>query len=234
MQIKEIERGSYPKPKVAYIPTPCQHCEAAPCMDPHRKRRRLPPGRTASSSSIPEKAKGQKAIVNACPYRVIFWNEELQLPQKCTLCAHMLDEGEKLPRCVESCPTTALVFGDLDDPQSDISVALAAAQTEDYHPEFGSQPLVKYVGIPKRFVVGEVVRKDIPGECVEGVLVTIEGDGFKRETRTDIFGDFDFDGLEKDSTFKLRVEYQGYAPKVVEVVTRRDVDLGEVVLEPLS
>ena len=64
--------------------------------------------------------------------------------------------------------------------------------------------MVKYVGIPKRFVVGEVVREDLPGECAEGVLVTLEGDGLKRETRSDIFGDFDFDGLEKNSTFKLR------------------------------
>jgi Fe-S-cluster-containing dehydrogenase component len=233
MQIKEIERGTYPKPKLDYVPLPCQHCVEPPCMEPA-----LDGAVYRREDGIvlidPEKAKDQKQIVNACPYRVIFWNEELQLPQKCTMCAHMLDAGEKVPRCVEACPTTALTFGDLDDPQSDISVALATAQTEDYHPEFGSQPLIKYIGVPKRFVVGEVVRKDVPGECVEGVLVTIEGDGFRRETRTDIFGDFDFDGLEKDSTFKLRVEYQGYAPKVVEVVTRRDVDLGEVVLEPLS
>ncbi len=232
MQVKEIERGTFPKPKVDYLPLPCQHCAEPPCMDPA-----LGGAVYRREDGIviidPEKAKGQKQIVNACPYRVIFWNEELELPQKCTLCAHMLDAGEKVPRCVEACPTTALAFGDLDDPRSDISVALAAAQTEDYHPEFGTQPLVKYVGIPGRFVVGEVVRQDVLGECAEGALVTIEGDGLKLETRTDIFGDFEFDGLERDTAFKVRVEFEGYAPRVVEVSTRRDVDLGEVVLEPL-
>jgi Fe-S-cluster-containing dehydrogenase component len=84
---------------------------------------------TARSTGVPDgiviidpvKAKGQKAIVNSCPYRVIFWNAELEIPQKCTLCAHRLDEGEKQPRCVEACPTGALVFGDLDDPGSEIA-----------------------------------------------------------------------------------------------------------------
>jgi len=233
MQVKEIERGTYPKPKLDYVPVPCQHCSEAPCMEP------------AVDGAVyrrddgivlidPEKAKGQKQIVNACPYRVIFWNEELQLPQKCTLCAHMLDAGEKVPRCVEACPTGALVFGDLDDPQSEVSRALAAVQTEEYHPEFEAEPMVKYVGIPKRFVVGEIVRKNVPEECAQDVLVTIEGDGIKLETRTDIFGDFEFDGLEKETVYKVSVALEGYAPQVVDVFTRRDVDLGEIVLEPLS
>ena len=181
----------------------------------------------------PEKAKGQKQIVNACPYRVIFWNEELQLPQKCTMCAHMLDAGEKEPRCVEACPTTALIFGDLDDPQSDISEAFAAVADRGLPSRI--RGAVRWSSTSAYPSASSSVRwsaRIFPASALEGVLVTIEGDGFKRETRTDIFGDFEFDGLDRDSTFKLRVEYQGYAPKVVEVVTRRDVDLGEVVLEP--
>ena len=120
LQIREIERGKYPKPKVSYIPMTCMHCEEAPCID------------LANDDAVyrrndgivmidPDKAKGQKEIVNACPYRRIYWNKELQIPQKCNLCAHRLDEGEKVPRCVESCPTGALIFGDLDDPESEIA-----------------------------------------------------------------------------------------------------------------
>ena len=78
----------------------------------------------------PVKAKGQKQIVTACPYRVIEWNEEKQIPQKCTFCAHLLDKGEKEPRCVESCPTGALVFGDLDDPKSEVAKLMASGKTE--------------------------------------------------------------------------------------------------------
>jgi ferredoxin len=66
MQIKEVERGSYPKVKVDYIPLPCQHCEKATCID------------AAADGAVyrrkdgivlidPKKAKSQKAIVNSCP-----------------------------------------------------------------------------------------------------------------------------------------------------------------------
>jgi len=233
MQINEVERGSYPKPKLDYIPIPCMHCEDAPCID------------AAADGAVyrrddgiviidPTKAKGQKAIVNACPYRVIFWNEALELPQKCTLCAHMLDAGEKQPRCVEACPTGALVFGDLDDPGSEIAKLSAALKPEVYHPEYGLKPLVKYIGIPKRFVAGEVVRRDDPGECAEGVKVTLEGGGLTLETRTDSYGDFEFDGLEKNTDYRVGVELDGYASMVIEVYTQTDVDLGEIVLEPFN
>jgi Fe-S-cluster-containing dehydrogenase component len=233
MQVKEIERGRYPRPRLDYIAVPCQHCEEAPCMN------------VAADNAVyrredgivmidPVKAKGQKDIPNTCPYRVIYWNEELEIPQKCTLCAHRLDQGEKMPRCVESCPTGALLFGDLDDPNSDIAKATAALKPEAYRPEFGTQPLVKYVGLPKRMIAGEVVRKDVPGECAAGVPIIIESDGAKQEIKSDSYGDFEFDTAEKNKAYRVRIELVGYAPQVFEVVTHTDIDLGEVVLEPLS
>jgi Fe-S-cluster-containing dehydrogenase component len=233
MQIKEIERGTYPKPKVDYIPVPCLHCETAPCVD------------VAADAAVyrrddgivlidPKKAKGQKDIVNSCPYRVVFWNPDLEIPQKCTLCAHRLNEGAKEPRCVEACPTGALVFGDLDDPSSEIARLSAALKVEDYHPEYDTAPLVKYVGIPKRFLAGEVVRRDVPGECAQGVSIALEGSGIKLETRSDSYGDFEFEGLEKNTAYRVRVELKGYEPQVIDVSTQTDVNLGEIVLEPLS
>jgi Fe-S-cluster-containing dehydrogenase component len=230
MQVKEIERGSYPKPKLDYIPLPCVHCEDAPCID------------VAADNAVyrredgfviidPEKAKGQKAIVNACPYRVIFWNKDLDIPQKCTMCAHRLDEGEKEPRCVEACPTGALTFGDLDDAHSAISRFVAEKKIEAFHPEYGTKPTVMYVGIPKRFVAGEVVRDDVRGECAEGVSITLEGDGLKRETKSDSYGDFEFEDLDKNMAFTVTVKLDGYAPRVFEINTHGDVNLGAVVLE---
>ena len=233
MQVKEVERGSYPKPKLDYIPTPCMQCEKAPCIavaaDDAVYRRK-----DGIVLIDPQKSKGQRAIVNSCPYRVVFWNAALEIPQKCTLCAHRLDEGAKEPRCVEACPTGALVFGDLDDPKSDIAKLAAASKTETLHPEYNASPTVKYVGIPKRFIVGEVVRRDVPGECAQGIKVTLEGGGLKLETRSDGYGDFEFEGLEKNTDYRVGIELEGYASMIVEVYTQPDVDLGEIVLEPFK
>ncbi len=231
MQIKEVERGSYPKPKLSYIPTPCMHCADAPCMDAAKEGAvyRRPDGIVLID---PEKSQGQNAIVNACPYRVIYWNAEKQLPQKCTLCAHRLDEGEKQPRCVESCPTGALVFGDLDDPGSEIAKLAADPGAEDLHPEFEARPLVKYIGLPKRFVAGEVVLQDNPGECAQGVTVSLAGGGLTLETKTDLYGDFEFEGLQKNQTYQISIAADGYRARQIELTTRKDVNLGEIVLEP--
>ena len=231
MQIKEIERGSYPKPKLAYLPKPCMQCQEAPCME------------AATGGAVyrredgiviidPRKAKGQEAIVSACPYRVIFWNKELALPQKCTFCAHRLDEGAKLPRCVEACPTGALTFGDLDDPDSDIAKLAADLDTEILHPEFSTDPNVIYRGIPKRFITGEVVLQDKQDECAQGVRVVLTGPEGTRETASDSYGDFEFEGLAKNSTYTVTVTHGGYAAQTFEVVTQKDVNLGEIVLVP--
>jgi len=230
MQVKEIERGSYPRPKLSYVPTPCMHCASAPCIEAAQDGAvyRRDDGIVLIDS---EKAKGQEAIVAACPYRVIYWNGESQLPQKCTLCAHRLDEGEKMPRCVESCPTGALVFGDLDDPKSDIAKLAADPAVEELHPEFQVDPLVKYLDLPKRFVAGEVVFADDAGECAQGVVVSLSGDDLEMETRTDLFGDFEFEGLENNRTYNISIQAKGYAGHQVAVTTLKDVNLGEIVLD---
>jgi Fe-S-cluster-containing dehydrogenase component len=231
IQVKEIERGQYPKPKLAYIPMLCQHCESAPCMD------------AAKGGAVyrrddgiviidPDKAKGQDAIVNACPYRVIFWNAELKTPQKCTMCAHRIDEGEKMPRCVEACPTGALLFGDIDNPDSDVSERMAKIGTEELHPEFGTKPLIKYFGLPKRFIAGEVVLKGVEDECARDVSVFIEGNGETRKVATDIFGDFEFEGLEANSTYRMIIKKEGYSDLEIPVTMKKDVNLGVIVLEP--
>lgn len=230
MQIQEIERGVYPKPKLSYIPKPCMHCESAPCIAASKDGAvyRRDDGIVIID---PEKAKGQEAIVNACPYRVIFWNEEKQIAQKCTMCAHRLDEGEKVPRCVESCPVEALVFGDLDDPSSQISKLSASQATESLHPEFKTDSLVQYVGIPKHFVAGEVIYKGNEGECAPGVKVSLSGGGQRLETVTDLFGDFEFEGLDKNQKYQVVVTADGYAEKKVDFATYKDVNLGEIELE---
>jgi len=178
----------------------------------------------------PMKAVGQKQLVEACPYGSIFWNEEENLPQKCTFCAHLLDDGWTEPRCVQTCPTNCMIFGDLDDPNSKASSFLAEKKCEIRHPEFGTKPNVYYFGLAKPCLSGTVIYGD-KDECAGEVTVTLSDQaGVKRETKTDFFGDFLFESLES-KTYSVRFEAPGYYSQIHEVVTREDpFFLGEIIL----
>lgn len=228
IRVIEKERGQYPKVKVAYTPVVCMHCAEAGCLKVAQN------GAVYRKDGIviidPVKARGQKQIVNGCPYRVIEWNEELQLPQKCTFCAHMLAKGEKEPRCVENCPVNALIFGDLDDPKSEIAKLMASGKAVPMHPEYGMEEQVKYIGLPKKFVAGTVIYGDID-ECAKGLTVTLSGNNESRETRTNDFGDFEFEGLPDNTDYTVKIEAAGYNAKSLKAKTRKDVCLGEIVLK---
>ena len=225
MHVNVVERGKYPKVKVAYVPKPCMHCEVIACM------KGAPEGAVYKRQDgiviiDPKKSKGQKQIVAACPYGCVYWNEELNIPQKCTFCAHLLDGGMiKEPRCVESCPTGALTFGEYDEFKSIIKEKKA----EVLNPEFGLKPCVYYIGLPKRFVAGTVIFGDTD-ECAENAYVALIGRGNERTIRTNNYGDFEFEGLSADQKFSVKIEYPSYAPREFEVQTRTDVYLGEIVL----
>jgi len=232
MKVIEKERGQYPKVKVAYTAVPCQHCENATCV------------KLAQDGAIykredgiviidPVKAQGKKELLASCPYRVIYWNEARGLPQKCTLCAHLLDRGWKEPRCVEVCPTGALVFGDLDDPNSEVARLVASGKTEALHPEYGLKEKVRYIGLPKRFIAGAVVFGD-SDQCGEGAKVSLEGEGEKKTAMADNYGDFDFEGLDSDKAYKVSVEAAGYKGQQFNVKTNIDVYLGEIILEKIK
>jgi Fe-S-cluster-containing dehydrogenase component len=227
MRIIERERGCYPRVKMAYIKVPCMHCENAPCVEqfPDQVYRR-PDGIVIID---PVKAKRSRGILDSCPYGAIFWNEEKALPQKCTLCAHLLDQGWEKPRCVEVCPTKALLFGDFDDPESEVSKRLREEQAVSLHPEYGLRETVRYLGLPKRFVAGSVVFADTD-KCGRDVLVTLSGDGQTREATTNAFGDFEFEGLDKDREYTLAFQCPGYENRTMKIFAKIDKHIGDVVL----
>ena len=180
------ERGSYPLVDTVYLPQPCQHCEQPDCV------------KAAKNGAVyqrddgiviidPEKSKGQKDLVNACPYGAIYWNDELAIPQKCTMCAHLLDEGWAQPRCVQACPTGALTFV-RDD-------ASGESGLEDFQPELGTRPGVKYKNLYRyttSMVCGSVALADV-NECAENAVVTLASNGQQvAETTTNNYGDFRF------------------------------------------
>lgn len=229
MHIVLKERGKFPKVKADYTAVLCMHCENAACVNASRDGAvyRRDDGIVIID---PAKATGQKDIVSTCPYRRIYWNEAEQVAQKCTMCAHLLDAGWKEPRCVEACPTGALLFGDLDDPGSAISKLLASTVTEALHPEYGMGDNVRYVGLPKNFVAGSVAFSDTD-ECAVGVTVALEGDGQVATVDTDAFGDFEFEGLPAGKDYRITVTAPGYGPREFNVKTHASVYLGDIFLD---
>jgi len=230
MRISEMERGQYPRVKMAYTPKTCMHCEDAKCIEASENNAvyRRPDGIVVID---PVKAVGQKQIVGSCPYRVIEWNEKEQLPQKCNMCAHLLDRGEKQPRCVESCPTNAIIFGDLDDDKSEIAQLIKQGATAQLTPEFHLKEKVRYTGLSKRFVAGTVVFKD-KNESAINALVEICGKKETKQTRANEFGDFEFEGLEVNESYNLKISHPGYEEVKLQCSTSADTHIGEIYLTP--
>jgi Fe-S-cluster-containing dehydrogenase component len=198
IDIKRLVRGSDPMVDVAYLPTTCNHCDAAPCVaaahgEAIHKR----------SDGIviidPQKAKGRRDLVDSCPYGVIWWNEELNLPQKWIFEAHLLDQGWRQPRGVQACPTGAMRSLHLED---EAMQALAGREgLETLRPEWHTKPRVYYRNLYryfKCFIGGSVTaEKDGVLDCLAEAKVTLQvGDRAIAESTTDMFGDFKFDGLD--------------------------------------
>ncbi len=226
------ERGQYPLIDVAYRPTPCMHCKDAPCVE-------------ASDGAItrredgivlidPEKSTGRKELVASCPYGVIFWNEEQNVPQKCTMCAHLLDDGWKQPRCAQACFTGALIAVSLEE--QEIQQMVEAEGLEQLHPEKGTRPNVYYKNLhrfDKEFISGSAaVKNNDVVDCAQGVHVTLyRADEVLQECVTDVFGDFRFDGLPRNSG-EYRVEFQpeGSSSQSVPVDLASSINLGTILL----
>jgi Fe-S-cluster-containing hydrogenase component 2 len=224
-----VERGVVPKVKVSYVPKLCMQCENPPCEKAARDGAVY---RRKDGIVIidPEKSNGQRKILESCPYGCIFWNEGLDIPQKCTSCAHLLDQGWKEPRCVEACCTGAMIFGEYDQLKDIIN----KRKGEILNPEFGSKPRVYYIGLPKRFVAGTVLCEKI-GEPLENAKVTLSNLSTRESitTKVDNYGDFEYEGLEIGGKFSVLIEKAGYQTKLVEPVhTEKDVYLGEIFLLP--
>lgn len=223
MKVTDHVQGTIPKVKIHYLPQLCNHCANAPCMAAARDGAvyRREDGLVIID---PEKAVGQRAIADACPYGAIWWNEALDLPQKCTGCAHLLDHGHKVPRCVEACPTDALKFGEEEELRDLIEGAVVL------HPEHGCQPRVYYRNIPGPFLGGTVYDPE-EEEVVTGAVCRLTGEGAAYETATDDFGDFWFKDLPT-GRFDLVIQAEGFAPRrFSDLSTKEAVNLGDIPLE---
>jgi Fe-S-cluster-containing dehydrogenase component len=221
IKIHRKVRGQIPHVDVSYLPTMCNHCDAAPCL--------AKAGDSGAVSKRPDgiviidpvKAKGRRDLVDACPYGAIWWNEELGLPQHWIFDAHLLDKGWTQPRCAQVCPTGAITAVKLDD-----EAMRKRAQDEQLQvlkPELGTSPRVYYRNLYRftaAFLAGSVVGQvGNRTECVEGASVSLRGpDGKEQVCRSDAFGDFKFDHLPvAAASYQLKVTHPDYPSREISV-----------------
>jgi Fe-S-cluster-containing dehydrogenase component len=201
LDIERKERGAYPIVDAHFMPVMCNHCDDAPCMKVAKDG-----AITKRADGIviidPEKSKGQKEIVDACPYGAIHWNEEKQIPQAWIFDAHLLDDGWTKTRAEQCCPTG--VFKSVKVPDSEMQRIAQDEGLEVLQPELGAKPRVYYknMHLMNGCFVGGTVVASVNGveECAEGAEVVLKQNGSEvGRATTDIFGEFKIDHLKKNS-----------------------------------
>jgi sulfite dehydrogenase (quinone) subunit SoeB len=226
IELTERVRGTVPKVKVAYRPHLCMHCDKAPCIEACKVEGALYKRDDGLVIIDPVKCTGCRACVDACPYDVIFFNEDLNIAQKCTGCAHLLDDGWSEPRCADACPTLAIKW--MDEAEAKALIA----KGEVWKPELKKEvePRVYYLGLPKKFIAGTVYDPK-EEEVVIGATCTLKGAGKTYTVDTDAYGDFWFEGLP-DGTYDLEITSGKKAKKFAGLDTaEKDINLGDI---PLS
>ena len=221
-KVEEKVRGTVPKVKISYMHHMCQHCDDAPCMKACRQNAIYK--RDDGIVIIdPTKCTGQRNCIDACPYKVIYFNNDLNIAQKCTWCAHLLDKGWKEPRCVDACPTEALKFGE----ESELKTLISRSEALD--PKVKASPRVYYLNIPKKFIAG-TVYDPVEKEVIIGATVTLSQSGSKKTytAKTDSYGDFEFEKLPVGK-FTVAIE-KGKKSKEIKVDTKEDISLGDIPL----
>lgn len=165
-KVLQYEVGEYPNARLRFLPMMCMHCQNAPCLEacPSGATYRHEGGAILVNHDV---CLGCKYCVMACPYEARIYNpgdpegyypgrglvpneEEGYVDhprgsiEKCTFCAHRLDQGRE-PACVATCPARARIFGDLDDPTSEVARLVASGEARPRLQELGTEPSVFYI-----------------------------------------------------------------------------------------
>ncbi|MBI9046859.1 MAG: 4Fe-4S dicluster domain-containing protein [Anaerolineaceae bacterium] len=138
--------GVFPHLHINHYPLTCMHCDNPPCVGV------CPTGASQQNEDgivfvNMEKCIGCKACIQACPYNARHSNHETGTVVKCDFCMERVHEGEQ-PYCVKTCHQNARIFGDLDNPDSKVSILLNEVQSNRFLTELGTDPQVYYIVSP--------------------------------------------------------------------------------------
>ena len=155
--VKTVEKGSFPDTRRFFFPVLCNQCEDAPCV-------RICPTNTLfkrrdgivdfnQASCI-----GCRACMEACPYDQLFIDPNTHTAEKCNFCANRV-ENQLQPACVIVCPTECRIFGDLDDPTTEVSRIFQREAFMVRKPEKGTGPKVLYLGAEESVIRPEAAAR---------------------------------------------------------------------------
>jgi tetrathionate reductase subunit B len=168
------DTGGYPAAKRHFFPKLCNNCDEPPCVVPcpvpGATYKRKEDGVVMVNRDL---CIGCGRCVKGCPYGARFLHSQipvkndpakyakdveevrgktakgLRVVDKCDYCSHRIAAGIEEPACVRNCVGKARVFGDLNDPNSEISKVRSSVKTEDWHPEYGTKPMTPYIAPDK-------------------------------------------------------------------------------------
>ena len=166
-RVQTYEAGTFPNTETIHFPKSCLHCEEPPCV---------PVCPTGASYKRAEdgivlvdydKCIGCKYCAWACPYGAREIDEERQVMTKCTLCIDRIYDAalpprDRQPACVSACPTGARLFGDVKDPDSEVSKAIRERGGYPLMPEWDTRPANQYLPRRPTTFVGETTPTPSP------------------------------------------------------------------------
>jgi len=152
--VKEIDKGRYPTVKRFFLPRLCNHCSDAPCVAicPVKASYKREDGVVLIRQ---ERCIGCKMCIGACPYNSRFINftriKGGGVADKCDFCVHRIDNG-LVPACVATCIGRARIFGDLNDPESEIAKVVSTQPVQTLQRFLNTNPKVYYIGLEEDII----------------------------------------------------------------------------------
>ena len=157
--VKTVEKGAFPDTRRFFFPDLCNQCTDAPCA-------RICPTsalfkrRDGIVDLHGDSCIGCRACMEACPYDQLFIDPNTHTAEKCNFCANRV-ENKLLPACVSVCPTECRIFGDLDDPLSEVSRIVQREAFTVRKPEKGTGPKIFYLGAEESAIRPEAAARPL-------------------------------------------------------------------------
>ena len=141
--VKQVEKGEFPNSRRLFSVMRCNHCTDAPCVE-ICPTEALFVREDGIVDFDKDRCIGCKSCMQACPYDALYIDPQTNTAAKCNYCAHRIDVGLE-PACVNVCPEHAIISGDMDDANAEISQLLARQQVKVRKAEKGTSPNLFYI-----------------------------------------------------------------------------------------